>query len=545
MKRSLSLITAAAVVLSLAACGNGGNDTTTTTTAAPAADNTTTTTAAATEEATTTTEAAPPVEAEPIPENPLVHFDFETTDGLKSVEQIKVSIGDTDPVTGEVAEAEVKRVVDSDHAILLAEGQGAVGNALYLDGKYGLTFDMPEIADDSYTISFWVNADRLSDYGPVIQVGRNIAAAEDVTWINFTRTAFFGNKWFPTVWNRNSNLDVWPWLYANDGATDDAIHGQKEWCLVTVVSDGKKYDYTDADTGAITPRVGTTFYLNGVKMLENTADNIFDDGYQALSPEIFKGENTEGLIGVNYWDATFKGFIDEIYVFDEPLTDGQVKTLFDMGNPPEKPVAPEYDAGSEADPGETEAAALEAAPVDANAIAVLGTPERALGWWTDHTDAYEIADGSTVKFKMNNYSDGEANWHNFVLAFSNTAVKADKIPSADPNDANFSNYEGYAEYFVIRADAWGWCPEGGVYEPTYETSWGDDWAGWLQLMTDADVDVTITREGGTITIDYVFTGADGTAMTEKAVVNSAMAADSPAYVHIGGEGAYIELLSVE
>lgn len=522
------------MVLSASACGS--TPAATTTAAEPAAAETTTTAAAAEEttapaaEETSAEETAAPVEAEPISAEPLLHLDFETADGLTSVERNEDNSGLTDTTAK-------GNIVASGHDILIAEGQGAVGNALYLDGKYGVDFDMPEIDDDVYTISFWYNADRVATFGPVIQMGRNIATADadnPCTWINVTKSTWGANNAdiFPVVWNRNSSIGtevsadgVFPWIYA----MDDMEHGKREWCLLTIVADGNRYV---ADDGM--ERIATKFYLNGELKWEANAENMY---YQGLSPEIFAGANTEGHIGINYWDTIYKGFIDEFYIYNAALTDGQVKTLFEEGNPPESPVAPEYTAPEGAEEAEAEPEALPAAPVDASAVAVLGTPERVLGFWTDHTDGYEVPDGGSVTFKLNNYSDGVNNWDNFFLAFTNTAVKADTIPSAD-------NYEGYAEYAVIRADAFGWGdPE---YAGDYICSWNDDWASWLKLMTDTQADITVSRNGGEITINYSFRSRDGAdVMTELATVNSTMTAESPVYVHIGGEAAYIELLSVE
>ncbi len=527
MKKKLSFVLALGMVLSLAACGNNNAPASTTT---AASENTTTAATEKTEDTTTTAaaseEAAPaPVEAEAITAEPLVHLDFETTDGLTAVEQTE-NVGD---LTGSNF-----GIQDSEHPILIAEGQGAVGNALYLDGKYGVDFDVKQ-TDESYTFSFWYNADRVSTYGPVVQIGRNIGmsnADATVTWLNITKTTWGSNSAdiFPVAWNRNSSIGtevsadgVWPWIYA----MDDVEHGKREWCLITIVADGNRYV---ADDGM--ERVGTKFYLNGELKWEANGENMY---YQGLAPEILTGDGLEGHIGINYWDTVFKGFIDELYIYDEALTDGQVKTLFEQGNPPEKPVAPEYDAGA-AEP-EPEPVVLMPITPDASAIATLGNTDRELGWWTDHTDGYELKDGATLKFTLNNYSDGINNWDNFVLAFSNTAVKADTIPSAD-------NYEGYAEYFVMRADAYGWCPEGGIYEPTYEMSW-TDWADWLAKMTCANAEIVCTRNGDEATVDITFHFADSSVETEKAVIKTSMTADSPVYVHIGGEGAYIELLSVE
>ncbi|MBQ9385064.1 MAG: hypothetical protein IJT87_12615, partial [Ruminiclostridium sp.] len=524
MKKKISFGLSLAMVLSLAACGNNAATTTTsapaaetTTTAAPAAETTTTTTtvAADTEAAETT---AAPVEAEPISTDPIVYLSFENTDGLTSVERNEDNSGLTDT-------SAKGNIVPSSHDILIAEGQGAIGNALYLDGKYGVDFELNDIPGDAYTFSFWFNADRVATYGPVVQVGRNIATSDDdnpCTWLNFTKSTWGANDAdiFPVAWNRNSQYDVWPWIYA----MDDQEHGKREWCMVTITSNGVRYV---ADDGL--ERVETKFYLDGELKWEANSENMY---YQGLSPEILTGSGVEAHIGINYWDTIYKGFIDELCVFDYALTDGQVKTLFENGNPPEKPVAPEYDAGEAAETEEAAPVALAAAPVDASAIAVLGTPDRTMGFWTDHTDGYELKDGATLTFTLNNYSDGVNNYDNMVTAFTNTAVKADTIPSAD-------NYEGYAEYAVIRADAYGWGhPDGAV---TYGCSWGDDWAGWLKLMTGAKVVMNIQRDGTDAFVDYTFTGEDGTAMTETAVLKGVWAAEDPVYVHILGEAAYIEL----
>ncbi len=529
MKKKLSFVLALGMVLSLAACGNNNAPASTTT---AASENTTTAATEKTEDTTTTAaaseEAAPaPVEAEAITAEPLVHLDFETTDGLTAVERNEDNSGFADTTAK-------GKIVESSHDILLAEGQGAVGNALYLDGKYGADFDMPEIDNDVYTIAFWYNADRVSEYGPVIQMGRNLVTADEnnpCAWVSITKTKFNSADHFPVIWSRNSSIGtevdergVFPWC---DVADDGEEHGKREWVHIAIVTDGTRYV---ADDGM--ERLTSKYYLNGELKWDCNGENMW---YQGISPELFAGTGTEGHIGINYWDTSFKGFIDEFYIYNDTLTDGQVKTLFEQGNPPEKPVAPEYDAG-DAEP-EPEPVVLMPITPDASAIATLGNTDRELGWWTDHTDGYELKDGATLKFTLNNYSDGINNWDNFVLAFSNTAVKADTIPSAD-------NYEGYAEYFVMRADAYGWCPEGGIYEPTYEMSW-TDWADWLTKMTCANAEIVCTRNGDEATVDITFHFADSSVETEKAVIKTSMTADSPVYVHIGGEGAYIELLSVE
>jgi len=84
-------------------------------------------------------------------------------------------------------------------------GKGPVGNALFLDGKSGVDLHLQPTNTDQWTVSFWVNASRLSDYGPSLQIGYNIGrsdAAANVTWMNVTQTNWTP-KYFPTIWSRN------------------------------------------------------------------------------------------------------------------------------------------------------------------------------------------------------------------------------------------------------------------------------------------------------------------------------------------------------
>ena len=529
MKKVLAMFLALMMVLSLAACGGGDTQ---------ESQGTTTTQPPTTTESVENTPA--PVDPEPISYTPLLHLDFETIDGLTAVHQIEND--------GSVAASATYAIAGSNHPITLAEGQGAVGNALYLDGKYGVDFEMPEIADDVYTISFWYNADRVATFGPVVQIGRNIAWSNEpadtrdrtTTWMNFTKSTWGDNSAdiFPVIWNRNTSIGtevaeggVNPWIYA----MDNLEHGKREWCMVTIVLNGTRYV---ADDGM--DRIETQLYLDGELKWEANSENMY---YQGVAPELFKGDNLEGHIGINYWDTTYKGFIDELYIYNNALTAGQVKTLFEEGNPPATPTAPETpDYEDEGGAGGTEPIdpdSLSAAPVDSSAIDTLGTPDRVLAWWTDNSGSYAVVEGQTTTLKLNNYSCAANNWSNFALVLCANEFDTDAFASGE---AEVCTVPDYVEYAVQRSDAFGWGPEG--YSATYEMSW-TDWVAWLNLMTEAKVEVAITREGNVVTFDYTFTGADGTVMTEKAVVTTTAPADGPIYVFVEGEGAYIELLSVE
>lgn len=454
----------------------------------------------------------PVVEPEALPESPLLYWDFESTDGLTAVEKYT----DADSIVSLVA---------SEHQILTADG--VVGKALYLDGKYGVKLDMNDldIADDSYTVSFWIYAERLGDYMPIVQLGRNINSADEslpTAWLNFTRGGWA--ETYPLAWSRNSSIPwatdengVWPWI----AGPADEVYGKGEWCLVTLVVDGNRYTCLD-DNG---DRIGTRYYLNGELVFDASAENLY---YQGVAPELFTGSPVDGYIGINYWDALYKGYIDELTIYDEALTSGQVLSLYQKGDTTVVPEAPVEGGGVEEEPP----IVLPEITVDTNALSAVGAVTRDNGFWTSTSNGYELQDGYTLTLKLNNYSGAGNNWSNYVVALANTAVTADKLANAD-------NYEGYAEYAVFRADSYGWGADNFVWT----TNW-TDWTAWLELMKDAEVTVALTRNGATVKVETTFVGADGTTMTSAAVITTSLTAESPCYVFVTSENAYVELLSV-
>ncbi len=536
MKKFLAILLALTLVLALAACGGDGDTPTDGPTNGP--------TDGPTEGPTDAPEPTEPVTPEELPATALDHWDFESADGLTTVYQIPK------PLDTELTDPDLKfDIVDSKHEVMFADGP--VGKAAYLDGRYGIKLDMTAPTDDTYTIAFWYNGDRFINFGPIVQMGRNIGMAPSadpttaVAWYNFCQTAFIENTAVtPTVWNRNSSIStevaaggVFPWI------APDTVYGKKEWAHVAIVADGVRYT---ADDGM--ERVGLKVYLNGNLISDANSENLY---YQGASPEIFANLDTafrglEAYVGINYWDACYKGFIDDMYVYDEALTAGQVLSLYQLGDASVASVAPEYTGPLDGeDVPETatpiDPTTLTAAPVDEAAIDVLGTPDRVCPFFAENSASYAVEEGKTTTLTFHNYSNAANNWNNFSLGFCANEFTTDKVANGTPE---INTVEGYTEYAVQRADAYGWAPEALTegYSTVSTTSW-TDWVAWLNMMTDADVTVKLTRAGNVVTVDYTFTGADGTVMTEQSVITLAVAADAPIYTFLVGDGCYIELLS--
>ena len=171
-----------------------------------------------------------------------------------------------------------------------------------------------------------------------------------------------------------------------------------------------------------------------------------------------------------------------------------------------------------------------------NLVESVGKADYTNGWWSDWSTPIEIADGTT-KVTLNNYSDGVNNWDNYVLMFTNEETPAHENPNADG-----SGSADHVEYAAVRADAFGWDD---TFTQTYETSWGDDWATWLNAMKDAKVTLTINRKGGDITIDADIEGGDGKDYKSTTTMTSKLTSSDKIYMLVTCEECLVEILSVE
>ncbi len=531
-KKVLATLLSATMVASLAVGCGSSTETTTTEEAATesteaAADTAEEAASEATEETTEeaaadTAEAAP-VEAEELPEA-FAHYTFDegADEGYTAVVRTD-DIGDNDGATYGIADA-------GDYTFQYADG--AVGQALYVDGETGVNLNLEPTNTDSYTVSFWMNADRLATYGPTLQFGYNMGkaadAGNDVTWANFTQSEWGENsaKVFPIVWSRNESSDAadgtdcWPWLYA----FDNEIHGKREWVQVTLVCSGE--EQTGA-TGATT--VGAQYYING-QLVYDSQDNYENGTYfeytwdATLAPNIMQpGDNTfESYFGINYWDTIYKGFVDDLYVFDTALTAGQVVSLYEMGDPTVETVAPE-DGASDAASTEASAEGIDNSAVETTGT-VVGETDCSTGFWTAFSDVVEVPSGESVTVNFKNYTDGLNNWDNFLVVLQNVA----DAHSADEN-------ADYKEYAVVRADNYGW---GTGYDniATAECDW--NWDTFVTDINGADVELTITNNGDTADVVAVVTTADGATYNQS---YTGIAVDGDLYYCLSVEKGFLDV----
>ncbi len=136
--------------------------------------------------------------------------------------------------------------------------------------------------------------------------------------------------------------------------------------------------------------------------------------------------------------------------------------------------------------------------------ATVGATDNSSGWWTAFSDYFVINPGMSLNLQLVNHTSGGGNWNNWCACVSTDADRGG---------------DGYAEYFVIRSDLYGW---GDAYNAANWTSGGgyddvgsDDWAKFRADMEGADVNVRIERSGNKVTYTSNAVATDGTGYNES------------------------------
>ncbi len=168
----------------------------------------------------------------------------------------------------------------------LGYGNGIDGKSLILDGQSGVRLPNGLISSNEYSVSLWVKPEQLTMY----------------------TTAFFGardsNSWVSLVPNGPADGNTMVW--SGSGRWYDAPAGMtvkpNEWSHLAFI----------VDNGVI------KFYVNSDEKF--TGSNF---------PDIFSAGSTQFSLGVNWWDAPFKGEMDELRIYEGALTPGQLAELAD------------------------------------------------------------------------------------------------------------------------------------------------------------------------------------------------------------------------
>ena len=125
---------------------------------------------------------------------------------------------------------------------------------------------------------------------------------------------------------------------------------------------------------------------------------------------------------------------------------------------------------------------------------VIGNENNTDAFWGDHSENIQVPAGKTYAINFTNYTDGGANWNNFLVALTSE--------------------DRATEYAILRADNYGWGDGYAACMPATEPD--RDWTAWLSAMDGAKVTAYVTNNGdGTADVKCVMMGNDGVTYTQE------------------------------
>jgi len=134
--------------------------------------------------------------------------------------------------------------------------------------------------------------------------------------------------------------------------------------------------------------------------------------------------------------------------------------------------------------------------------AIVGPENNSAAWWAHFSDYFAIPANKLLHLDFINYGTGVNNWNNWNLALANAERDA----------------EGYAEYFVLRSDAYGWGNadyDGSMITHNYPDTDGDDdiWNDFRTTMQGARVSLEIDHSAtGNVFVTATAVGTNGTTL---------------------------------
>lgn len=201
--------------------------------------------------------------------------------------------------------------------IKLKYAKGKKGKALYLDrtSSYGAQLKNVKLGNKSWSVSFWVKAaSSVSDFMPIFFTTSSVKEAS-AKWLSITKSSWLGDI-SPTIWSRSANEGdkAFPWYGNNEWTTDNQIAANK-WVHITLTVNAKKTIEFEGESGTYKGYHGET-YVNG---------KYWGNGAVAKSS---MSNSNKFFLGINGWDTPFKGYIDNVKLWNKRLTEKQVKALF-------------------------------------------------------------------------------------------------------------------------------------------------------------------------------------------------------------------------
>ena len=165
------------------------------------------------------------------------------------------------------------------------------------------------------------------------------------------------------------------------------------------------------------------------------------------------------------------------------------------------------------------------------ATPIVGAEDNSAAWWTAFSDYFSIPTNKLLHLEFVNHGTGVNNWNNWNLAITNEIADRDG--------------EGYAEYFVLRSDAYGWGNDdfdlaliSHNYPDTDED--GDIWNDFRTTMQGAYVTIEVDHSPtGNVFLTATAEGTNGVEL--EMTYNQPVSASADIVAFLICDGSYFEM----
>lgn len=189
--------------------------------------------------------------------------------------------------------------------------EGMEGDAIYLDGSYGVELLGVNALSDSYTIAFWFRADELCDWSPFLLIGSHLLdVGESQSFLSFNKkTTEEGTQVVP-VFNTidaptGNSCEVRPSM------EDKRCISLNVWSYITVCVDASQRSEEDPD------KVMGYLYVNSEMI-----------GSGQVSRLHLEQGDMKAYLGINCFDELFRASYDEIHIWNQVLDESQISSMY-------------------------------------------------------------------------------------------------------------------------------------------------------------------------------------------------------------------------
>lgn len=189
--------------------------------------------------------------------------------------------------------------------------EGMEGEAIYLDGTYGLELCDMKPLSDSYTISFWMKAEELYDWSPFLIIGSNLLDANvSQNYIAFNQKTTEEGEVVVPIFNTinavlQNSCEVRPVI------EDKICIDLNEWNYITICVDSSKPSEEDSN------KVAAYLYVNSELV-----------GQSEVSKMNFDETNMKAYVGISCYDKMFRACYDEIHIWNRLLDETQISAMY-------------------------------------------------------------------------------------------------------------------------------------------------------------------------------------------------------------------------